>query len=286
MSYQQRVDRDHPAAFVFLIDQSYSMTEPAAGAAHQSKAEALAEAVNDLIYELVVRSIKDPSQGPRHYYDLAVIGYGGSVGPAWGGAIAGQELISIEEIARNPVRVEDRDDGTRFPVWFDAVADGPTPMSAAMDAAGRIVAGWVQSHGDSFPPVIVNISDGAATDGDPRDWASRLGSLSTSDGNALLFNVNIATNAGTPLWFPDESAAMPSTYAQTMFDMSSVLPGFMQEMAAVEGHNISAGSRGFVFNADITSIVNFLQIGTSTQHLAGDAMTGSADHGAADVMGS
>ncbi|MEM7337259.1 MAG: VWA domain-containing protein [Actinomycetota bacterium] len=280
MSYERRVDRDHPACFVFLIDQSYSMIEPAAGAADRSKAKALAEAVNDLIYELVIRSVKNPNELPRRYYDLAVIGYGGHVGPAWGGALTGRDLIGIDEIAQNPVRVEDRPDGTRFPIWFEAVNDGPTPMSAAMDQAGRLVAGWVQGHPDSFPPVIVNISDGAATDGDPRMWAERLGSLSTSDGAALVFNVNISSTGGAPLWFPDNATAMPSEYAQAMFDMSSVLPGFMQELAAMEGHAVTSGSRGFVFNADITSIVNFLQIGTSTQHVGADSGRGGDAMGA------
>lgn len=277
MTYQRRVDREHPACFVFLIDQSYSMSEPAAGAPGQSKAHALAEAVNDLIFELVVRSIKDANQDPRHYYDLAVIGYGNAVGPAWGGNLAGRDLVPIDEIAKNPVRVEGRPDGTRFPVWFDPTSDGPTPMSSAIDAAGRIVASWVDANPDSFPPVVVNISDGAATDGDPREWASRLGSLSTTDGNVLIFNVNFSTTGGDQLWFPDETVPMPNDYAQTMFEMSSVLPGFMQELAGMEGHSVTGGSRGFVFNADLTSVVNFLQIGTSTQHVSGDAMTGNPD---------
>ncbi len=284
MSYQKRVDREHPACFIFLIDQSYSMSERAAGAADgASKAMALAEAVNDLIYELVVRSVKDPSQGPRHYYDLAVVGYGGSVGSAWCGALAGQDLVAIDEIARNPVRVEDRPDGTRFPIWFEPVTDGPTPMSAAIDYAGRLTSGWVAQHPDSFPPVVVNISDGAATDGDPREWAQRLGSLGTSDGQALIFNVNISSTGGTPLWFADDPGQLPSDYARTMFEMSSILPGFMQELAAMDGHHVSSSSRGFVFNADITSIVNFLQIGTSTQHVGAGAPSGGGD---VDTMGS
>ena len=272
MPYEQRVDRENPACFAFLVDQSFSMTEPVAGRAGQSKADALAEALNDLIYELVVRSIKDPSQGPRHYYDVAVVGYGLNVGPAWGGSLAGSDLVSIVDIATNPIRVEDRADGTRFPVWFESVADGPTPMSGAIDHAGRLVAGWVQQHPTSFPPVIVNISDGAATDGDPTEWAGRIANLQTQDGAALMFNLNISTVGGDPIWFPSDGSGLPNDYARTMFEMSSELPGFMMELAAGEGHQIAPHARGFVFNADITSVVNFLQIGTSTQHMGQDSM--------------
>lgn len=284
MAYERRVDRDHPACFVFLVDQSYSMNEAAAGAPGKSKAQALAQAVNDLIFELVVRSLKDANQDPRHYYDIAVIGYGKSVGPAWGGNLAGRELVPIPDIAKHPVRVEHQPDGTRFPVWFDPTADGPTPMSSAIDAAGKVVAAWVQDHPHSFSPVVVNISDGAATDGDPREWAQRLVSLSTSDGNVLLFNLNFSSVGGQQLWFPDSFPQVGGDYAATMFEMSSVLPGFMQELAAMEGHQVSGGSRGFVFNADLTSIVNFLQIGTSTQHMGGDTMTAPRPSGG-DTMG-
>jgi len=63
---------------------------------------------------------------------VGVLGYGSSVGPAFGGALSGKELASISEIANSPVRVEERakkvDDGAgglvdqkvRFPIWFDA----------------------------------------------------------------------------------------------------------------------------------------------------------------------
>ena len=272
MSYAKRVDRDNPACFTFLIDQSYSMTEPCAGRPNQSKAEALADAVNNLLYELVMRCVKNPAEGPRHYYDIAVIGYGGTVGPAWGGNLAGRELVSIVDIANNAMRVEERDQSTtggsvKMPVWFDATADGGTPMAAAMDQCGAMVAGWVQQHPGSFPPIVINISDGAATDGDPIAWTRRLESLSTQDGNVLVFNVNISAVQGQSIMFPSSADQLPDQYAKQMFEMSSELPGFMQEMAGMQGHAVAPGARGFVFNADITTVVNFLQIGTATHHV-------------------
>ena len=270
MPYQTRVDRNRPACLVVLIDQSFSMSEPHAGNQAQSKAAALATAVNDLLYELVIRSVKDPSEGPRHYYDVAIVGYGADVGSAWSGPLSGRDLVSIVDIANNPTIMSERDDGSRFPVWVEPSTNGPTPMSGAIDHAGRIVAEWIAEHSDSFPPIVVNISDGAATDGDPSVWADRLRSLSTEDGAALFFNVNFSNSSGEPVWFPDSAGGLPNDYAISMFDISSPLPGFMQELAAMEGHAVAPGSRGFVFNADITSVVGFLQIGTATQHVSGD----------------
>ncbi|MCP3856635.1 MAG: VWA domain-containing protein [Actinomycetia bacterium] len=272
MPYAQRVDRENPACFVFLVDQSFSMTEPCAGRPDQSKAEALADAINNLLYELVMRCVKNPSEGPRHYYDIAVIGYGGTIGPAWGGNLAGRDLVPIVDIANNAMRVDEKDRSTtgksiKRPVWFDPIADGATPMAGAMDFCGAMVAGWVNAHPTSFPPIIINISDGAATDGDPVEWTRRLESLGTQDGNVLVFNVNISATEGAKLMFPSSPDQLPDKYAQQMFEMSSVLPGFMQEMAGMQGHQVGAGARGFVFNADITTVVNFLQIGTATHHV-------------------
>lgn len=272
MTYSKRVDRDNPACFAFLVDQSYSMTEPCAGRPNQSKADAVADAINNLLYELVMRCVKNPSEGPRHYYDIGVIGYGGSVGPAWGGNLAGRGLVSIVDIANNALRVEERDTSTtgaaiKKPVWLEPVADGGTPMAAAMDQAGQMVAQWVQTHPGSFPPIVINISDGAATDGDPVQWTQRLESLATQDGNVLVFNVNISAIQGQPMMFPSSVDELSDRYAKQMFAMSSTLPGFMHEMAGMQGHTVTAGARGFVFNADITTVVNFLQIGTATNHV-------------------
>ena len=47
--YSADIDRSNPTCFVFLIDQSASMQEHYAGAAGQSKSEALAYQMNILL---------------------------------------------------------------------------------------------------------------------------------------------------------------------------------------------------------------------------------------------
>ena len=55
------------------------------------------------------------SEGIRDYFHVGVIGYGGKVATALGGALAGQTLVPVSAIANNPLRVEQRkrkvDDG-------------------------------------------------------------------------------------------------------------------------------------------------------------------------------
>ncbi|MEZ5383630.1 MAG: hypothetical protein R2754_17750 [Microthrixaceae bacterium] len=254
------------------------MNEPVAGE-QRSKAVAVAEALNNLLYELVLRCIKDESEGPRHYYDIGVIGYGPSVASAFGGALMGRDMVSIVDVADNPVRVEEResvsspgsdgDMGTvprrhKFPVWVDSVADQRTPMCEALNRVGGMLATWVQQHPDSFPPIVINISDGAATDGDPRVWSKRIQSLSTKDGNVLLFNLNVSALSNAPLFFPSNPATLDNDYARLLFEMSSNLPPYMASLAQGMGMSLDAGAKGFVYNADMSAVVRFLQIGTAT----------------------
>jgi hypothetical protein len=278
VAYERRLDRSAPGCILFLVDQSGSMQEPVAGEP-RSKADAVAEALNNLLYELVIRCVKGESDSPRHYYDVGLIGYGSSVGPVFGGALAGRDLVSIVDVADYPLRVMEReavqlpaagaDAGTvprrhKYPVWIDPAAGGMTPMSAAMDRAGGVLANWVQGHPQSFPPIVINISDGNATDGDPRVWARRIMSLATQDGNVLLFNLNVSALPARPLFFPDNPAVLENDYARLLFEMSSVLPPYMVELARGLGLQVPPGGRGFVYNADMVAVVRFLQIGTAT----------------------
>lgn len=277
MAYERRLDRHAPGCLFFLLDQSGSMEEPVAGE-NRSKSVAVAEAINNLLYELVLRCIKGESDQPRHYYDVGVIGYGANVGSAFGGNLAGRELVSIVDIANNPMRVVDSDQvsatpgqdvGTvprrhKFPVWIDPVANQRTPMSEAFNRAGAVLADWVKSHPESFPPILINISDGAATDGDPRVWARRIASLGTKDGNVLVFNLNVSALVAAPLFCPSDPSLLQNEYASLLFEMSSLLPPYMVDLARGMNMPVAQNARGFVYNADMSAVVRFLQIGTAT----------------------
>ena len=73
--------------------------------------------------------------------------------------------------------------------------------------------------------------------------------------------------AAPPISFPDSDAGLPNQYAKLLFNMSSTLPEHMRSYAQQQGVAVSEGTRGFVFNADMTSIVQFLDIGTRASDL-------------------
>lgn len=271
--YDQQIDRTHPGCIIVLLDQSGSMRELVPDGTGRSKAQALAAAVNSLLYELCIRSIKDAHEGPRHYYDLAVVGYGGGgVRSAFGGSLSNRDLVSIVDVANHPLRVEERGPssdgdgprGSRAPLWIDPVASGGTPMCTVLGLATDLARDWSGEHPTSFPPVVVNVSDGAATDGDPLPAATALRSVDTADGPVLLLNLNLSAGGGEPLFFPDSDDKLPNQDARTLYAMSSPLPPHMCQLAGAQGLLVRTGARGYVFNADVDALARFLQIGTVT----------------------
>jgi len=282
MAYTAEVSRTNPSCFLFLIDQSGSMQDVMDPATKRTKAQFVADAINRLLQNLAIRCAK--AEGVRDYYHVGVIGYGAQVGPAFGGKLAGQELIPISQVADTPARIDERtkkvDDGAgglvdqkvRFPIWFEPVANGGTPMCEAFTGAARILRGWLSQHPDSFPPIVVNITDGEATDtGNDPDrlpgLAQSLKQLTTSDGEVLLFNLHVSSHGGSPIEFPDAEAGLPDEYARLLFGMSSLLPEYLQRAARQEEYRITADTRGFTYNADMVAVIRFLDIGTRPSNL-------------------
>jgi len=282
MAYTAEISRTSPSVLFFLIDQSGSMGDPfvpgsgGGGGAQKRKADGVADAINRLLQNLVIKCAKP--EGVRNYYEIGALGYGSKLSLGFGGALADKELVPLSEVASSPARVEEKtkkvDDGAgglidqvaKFPVWFESVAHGGTPMCKAFDTARNILEKWIAQHKSSFPPIVINISDGESTDGNPEKAADALKSLATDDGQVLLFNVYLSAQ-GKPIEFPASDEALGEVFAKQLFKMSSELPSYMREVAQQEGFNVAYGSRGFVANADMVSVIRFLDIGTRASNL-------------------
>jgi hypothetical protein len=265
MPHTAPISRTNPTCFLILVDQSRSMVQPIGGRPDRTKAQAVAEAINSLLYNLCLTCVKGPTVLDR--FHVGVLGYGLQVVPGLGGALAGRDLVPISEVASCPLRVEDRPgpgNGSvaRVPVWLEPAADGKTPMCAALNRAGAVVSNFLMEHPHCYPPLVVNLTDGQANDGNPEEPAARLRQLASTDGNVLLFNAHVSVRAGTALRFPDSEAALPDAYARLLFRMSSPLPPPMWDLARQSGYAVHAGTRGFVFNADMDAVLQFLNIGT------------------------
>lgn len=280
MSYSQRVDRATPTCIIFLVDQSASMYEPMAGTT-TPKSVVVAEQLNSTIMELIQRCSKSHTEPPRPYFAVSAIGYRTDRS----GAAIVESLVKVPnssgdlawttDLAQHPLRVEDRtretSDGSlqyRMPIWVEPLNDGGTPMCAALDRAGRIAHSWVQTYPQSFPPIVINLTDGESTDGPPSVWADRLTALATNDGNLLLFNIMLASGANVnPVMFPNNRQQFRDHSGPELFDMSSELPEVMRSAAVRQGYPAEVGARGMSMNADFRAVVSFLNVGTSVGHL-------------------
>jgi hypothetical protein len=276
MPYAAEISRTNPSCFLFLVDQSGSMIKPFGGQTGKIKAQGVADAINRLLQNLALKCAK--SEGIRDYFHVGVIGYGDAVGPAFGGTLAGRCLVPISEVANNPLRVENRtrkvDDGAgglidqkfKFPVWFEPTGQGKTPMCQALTLAKKTIGEFLHKFPGCYPPMVMNITDGMATDGVPLKEAAELREMSSSDGNILLFNAHVSSKPDRPIEFPDKEANLPDDFAKLLFRMSSPLPLKIQGAAKSEGFTVGDASRGFVFNADLVSVIRFMDIGTKVAH--------------------
>ena len=269
MPYSAEISRANPTCFLFLIDQSESMREHIGGGdLPMTKAEAVADAVNRLLSELSIKCAKE--DGVRDYFHVGVVGYGASVGPILDGDLAGRDLVPLSEVAARPARMEERERPygrharrtVKFPTWFSPTAYGDTPMCAALNRASAVIGDWLAYHPGSFPPVVVNITDGASTDGDPVPSALALQGLTGADGHVLLFNLHLSSDRSEPVVFPPSEDGLPDDHARQLHRMSSVLPHQMRLAALRQDLDLADGARGFAFNADISAIVQFLDVGT------------------------
>jgi hypothetical protein len=276
MPYEAQISRSSPTAFLFVVDQSGSMSDKMASG--KSKAEFVADALNRILMDLVTRCSK--AGGVRYYFDVGVLGYGGSgVGNGFSGALSANVLNPISAIEQNPVRVEDRgkkmDDGAggvletsvKFPVWFEPVASGGTPMREALTRAAEELVAWCDAHPDSYPPTVLHVTDGASTDGDPEEIATHLTQIRTNDGESLMFNLHVSSLGADPIRFPSSASGLPDDYAKLLFRMSSALPEHLVRFAQEKGNTVGIESRGFMFNAEAPEIVAFMEIGTQASQL-------------------
>lgn len=276
MSYSAAISRDNPGCMIFLIDQSSSMSRPFGLQPTLRKSDSVADAVNKLLHTLCIRCSK--ADGVRDYFQIGVIGYGNGVKPVLHGSSQDSGLVSIKTISEQPLRVENRTvevpDGAgglvtqtkRFPVWFDPVAAGKTPMREAFALARQWLTGYLRDYPDCYPPLIINLTDGVPDEGqDPSTEVAALQQLGSSDGKTLVFNIHISSLSETPIVFANDEGKLPDERARSLFRMSSVLPDSFMDIAAADGFPVTSASRGFAFNADLVAVIKLIDIGTRSQ---------------------
>jgi len=169
----------------------------------------------------------------------------GGVESALGGALAGQPLVALPALFSNPLAVREeaavpalasasRESSvdampmlSRMPIWVEPISGYRTPMCQAISVAGSHIYDWVGAHPNSFPPIVINITDGLVTDSpyegaDLTEWAQRLVSIETNDGPLLLLNIFLSAAGQTEVLFPSSANQLPEP-GPDLFAISSPL---------------------------------------------------------------
>lgn len=283
--YTSRVDRSHPSAFIFLIDQSGSMSNKINfGNKIISKSEAVAEAVNKIIAEIINRCTKLGEK--YHYFDFSLIGYGGDSNKAdflFEGSLKGKKWVTPEELANNcsfntievtrVVRGVEMKTEMKEMCWISPKANYQTPMGKAFNMATELLEEWCNKHLglDVYPPVIINITDGAQTDCgdvDMLEKAEKLKSLGTIDGNVLLFNIHLADSSdNNSIAFPTSiNEVGTDNHSMLLFNMSSYLPqNYNKDIAQLLNQTYDKNKKYKALGYNIAiDFVKMLNVGTIT----------------------
>lgn len=277
----ESIDTKNPAFFLFLVDQSGSMGLEFEDVPNRTMAQGVADAINGIIRALVLRCSTGTKIMDRYY--MGLIGYNHQINLGFGGQLKGQYQVPVSQVADFPLRIEERikreydgvggilEQRVKVEVWLDPVAEGRTKMREALEIASETVADFVEAYPNSFPPLVINITDGVPTDATKPDYpeveeaANKLKQITNANGNhAMLFNIHITPARAKPILYPAVESVLPNHYARLLFRMSSPMTEAMIHRANVleMDMNLTQGSRGFVYQGDLVSVIQLLDIGT------------------------
>ena len=258
------IGTSNPGCIIILVDQSWSMSEPFNDGG--TKAEQAALAVNRVLEELVLSCRSGEEIRDRCH--VTVIGYGERVECVVDGMISEvpSALLEVKKIkklipdgAGGVIEIE-----SEMPVWLEPKANSQTPMHEAFQRATEVIERWTPDRPDGFPPIVINITDGAATRPDlAADAARKIMNFRTADGRVLVFNLHIANSGKMVDPLPHNTTQFAGEpLAEYLFDISSTLPHSLVKSAEDAGFSLEPGARCFGYNMDEPSMIKILQFGS------------------------
>lgn len=283
MNYSSRITTTTPTAMIVMIDQSGSMSEPINwNNTKITKAQALADVTNSLLWEIMLRTKGE--DGYRHYFDIGVFGYSAndvySLLPTSGGEwlLSPSRLFGAIQRTQTITRERTLPDSRvvinkiNQRIWIDPRAEGRTPMYAAFQRAYHELMKWCKAHAqqDCFPPIVLNITDGEATDSTPEmlvEITDRIKELTTKDGKVILQNIHITNSSARSIMFPKSIDELPQDRnAKLLFEISSVMPEFYNRQIAqmLDEPKSNQDHRAMAYNASIEDLVRMIDIGTTS----------------------
>lgn len=255
-----------PGCIIFMIDQSASTR----GMFHKSKNSIsfeVARAVNMILDELFEANRSKDQIIPR-----VMIGcycYSGITDVNW--AIPdvnpnSDGLISISNLEACVNELMD-DEFEKCISWFvHEKSHGATPMRVAFEKTAQIAKMFTENYPNSYPPVIINITDGFPTDCAVEELPEvvlPIMNLKTSDGASLIFNIHISLDSTSSIFFPKFSDNLPDVNSGHLLNASSTIPSsFVAKFGEIgrEKFPIHENSKCLVYNADSATLIEAIRI--------------------------
>ena len=237
-----------PAFVIFMIDQSASMMNVSLGGG--DRAEIAAQNIQNAIIDILNKCISGVDIKPRAY--ISVIGYGGQFDTAeiiregW----VNEWAEDIEKATKNKECI--------IPI----IADGMASMNEGFGLANDLCNNWILARKDADdmgPIIVINLTKGTTIDmEDTYKYTKEIMSQ-----KAILYNVIIPAeiDEGEDVFFPNFNPFEKDSSRNWIFDVSSVLPGTIVEMAKIRGFtNLSNESRGLIISSSCSSAVSICGI--------------------------
>ena len=289
--YDKKITRSEPALIIILIDQSISTNTSMVGNGQEKyDISHVAKMVTDnFLYEALRRCMKGSEY--REYLDLAVIAYGSGQE----GIRSALPKIPLSDFPFSAVKLQDtwiaKNDSTsqnsifdkpKFE-WIEARSDGDTPMLSAIRKSRKIIEKWLPQHPTSFPPLIINISDGGPTDdstilqmymdqrlGDLSETeliseTKQIASMGTDNGKCIIANCHISPAKVKEILYPRtvDEAERVDQLAPILFEMSSIIPDELIGIGKSLDLDLEHDARFFIFNGGVDSLIKFMKFGTT-----------------------
>ncbi|MDA1014613.1 MAG: hypothetical protein O3A00_09200, partial [Planctomycetota bacterium] len=267
-----------PGCVILLIDESSALDAPVqedsqqAAAQPKKKSESVATAVNAML-----RRLSETAD-----FDVALVGYktDGSdqplVGSRWGGALEGQDFVSLADVGASPVVVETRnrkvpnpagfgppvDQPVEFPVWYQPELDGKSPQVAAFTHCQDLLNSWLEQAGtDHGPPIIIHIFAGGSGDGNPQKVIDEIKGLELAAGSPLIFHAHLSSSKTVPATkYPGNRYYLPVGPQKDLFLRCSSVPEHL--IAALKEAKVPMveNAVGMIYNAKMLDIVTLLRL--------------------------
>ncbi|MFI3330670.1 MAG: hypothetical protein R3Y38_02575 [Rikenellaceae bacterium] len=279
--YSQRITRDRKSAIVFMIDQSASMSGKIRyNSELTTKAELSCMVINNALHELILRC--KARDEVYDYLDIAVLGYGGCgienrllKSKFWLTApklyAMNPKKIKVSQVREFPDK-QKRMFTTMQNRWFEPRCEGVTPMGGALEVVFRAARGWCKKNMDSFPLMIINITDGECNDVSESELevkANKIKSLATNDGEVIFLNIHISNSKSAEdvkVLFPSSIDELPELkHARLLYKLSSNMPSFYKGMISeIKDSSSEAECKAMSFNTSIDDLFSLINIGSVT----------------------